>query len=103
MFNSFVANYLVRLRVGTHVTTAIINRLPVPKPARTSAPFVQIAELSKTLQVRSDAGAHARLQAHAARLYGLDRPQFGHVLDRFPLVPRVDRDAAMAAFCDIVT
>ena len=30
LFNSFVVNYLVRLRVTTHVTTAIVERLPVP-------------------------------------------------------------------------
>ena len=29
-FNSFVVNYLVRLRVTTHVTTAIVERLPIP-------------------------------------------------------------------------
>ena len=36
LFNSFVVNYLVRLRVATHVTTAIVERLPVPraKPRR---------------------------------------------------------------------
>ena len=39
IFNSFVANYLVRLRVGTHVTTSIIGRLPVPRPPRDSAVF----------------------------------------------------------------
>src|SRR4029450_9499166 len=31
LFNSFVLNYLVRLRVTTHVTTAIVERLPVPR------------------------------------------------------------------------
>ena len=30
LFNSFVVNYLVRLRVSTHVTTALVERLPVP-------------------------------------------------------------------------
>ena len=30
LFNSFVLNFLVRLRVSTHVTTAIVERLPVP-------------------------------------------------------------------------
>ena len=29
--NSLVANYLVRLRVMTHVTTATMARLPVPQ------------------------------------------------------------------------
>src|SRR4029077_9836042 len=30
LFNSFVLNYFVRLRVPTHVTTAVVERLPVP-------------------------------------------------------------------------
>ena len=30
VFNSFVANYLVRLRGGTHVPAAVIHQLPVP-------------------------------------------------------------------------
>ena len=46
VFNSFVANFLVRLRVGTHVTTSIIARLPVPRPPRDSAAFREIAALS---------------------------------------------------------
>ena len=39
IFNSFVANYLVRLRVSTHVTVAIVERLPMPRPRRGSAAF----------------------------------------------------------------
>jgi hypothetical protein len=103
MLNSFVANYLVRLRVMTHVTAGIIDRLPVPKPARNSDDFREIVTLSRALlRAPSDRDAVAHLHARAARLYRLDRPQFQHVLDTFPLVPRTDRDAAMAAFCDIV-
>jgi hypothetical protein len=104
IFNSFVANYLVRLWVGTHVTTAIIDRLPVPRPARSAPAFVEIVQLSTRLETSpADVSARSRLQAAAAGLYGLDQPQFQHVLGTFPLVPRAERDAAMAAFCDIVT
>jgi Eco57I restriction-modification methylase len=104
IFNSFVANYLVRLRVSTHVTTAIIDRLPVPKPAHDSAIFIELASLGASLITDpSNALLHARMQAVAARAYNLDRPHFRHILDTFPLVPRADRDAAMACFCDIVS
>jgi len=104
MFNSFVANYLVRLRVSTHVSSGIIGRLPMPTPERRSPAFREIVELSAALaRTPSDARAYARLQALAARLYGLERSQFHHVLDTFPLVAYADRDAAMAAFCDIVS
>jgi hypothetical protein len=104
MFNSFVANYLVRLQVSTHVTTAIIERLPMPRPARDSADYVEIATLSASLaRTPSNGDANARLQGLAALLYGLNQSQFRHVLETFPLVPRPERDAAMTAFCDIVT
>jgi N-6 DNA Methylase/Eco57I restriction-modification methylase len=103
MFNSFVANYLVRMSVGTHVTTAIIERLPMPKPNPLSAGFHEIVELSRALAgVPGDAARAARLQALAAHLYGLNRLQFDHVLSTFPLVPRAERDRVLAAFCDIV-
>ena len=49
MFNSFVANYLVRLRGSTHVTAATIDLLRVPKPARTSPAFRGIVELARQL------------------------------------------------------
>ena len=104
IFNSYVANYLVRLRVNTHVTTGIIDRLPVPKPPQDSLPFIELASLGASLSGNpTDAGLHARLQAAVACVYALDRKQFRHILDTFPLVPIADRDAAMRCFCDIVT
>jgi N-6 DNA Methylase/Eco57I restriction-modification methylase len=103
MFNSFVANYLVRLRVGTHVTIGIIGHLPMPRPVSGSTALREIAGLSRALTASpTDAVAHARVQALAARLYGLNRAQFAHVLSTFPLVPQSERTAAMHAFCDIV-
>jgi hypothetical protein len=99
VFNSFVANYLVRARVGTHVTVSIIDRLPVPKPATDSAAFRTVAELSGRLTTApADASAAAALHASVARLYGLSRTEFQHVLDTFPLIPSSDRAAAMHEF-----
>jgi hypothetical protein len=104
MLNSFVANYLVRLRVSTHVSSGIIDRLPVPAPRQHAPRFSEIAELSASLAAKPlERGAYARLQALAAREYGLESSQFQHILDTFPLVPRADRDAALAAFYDIVS
>ena len=103
MFNSFVANYLVRSRVGTHVTTAIIERLPVPKPSCESAEFKEVVFLSKQIMTAPSA-AHlcARLQALAAKLYGLEQQHFRHIVDTFPLITYADRHGAITAFCDIV-
>jgi hypothetical protein len=103
MFNSLVANYLVRLRVTTHVTTAIVERLPMPARVRHAQDCSEVVALSAAMCIDGvDADKLARLHAIAARLYGLDRSQFARVLDTFPLVPRGERDRAMAAFCDIV-
>lgn len=103
MFNSYVANYLVRLQVGMHVTTATMARLPVPKPHTGSQFFLEIASLARALQAAPDDGAsRATLQARAAHLYRLDASQFAHALTTFPLVTRQARDAALSAFCGIV-
>ena len=39
LLNSFVANYLIRLRVNTHVTVALVSRLPAPVVPSTSPAF----------------------------------------------------------------
>jgi Eco57I restriction-modification methylase len=104
IFNSFVANYLVRLRVSTHVTASIVGRLAVPKPARDAPAFREISDLARRLTAPPcDANAAARLQALVARSYGLSRDQLRHVLDTFPLVALDERAAVMSAFCDIVS
>jgi N-6 DNA Methylase/Eco57I restriction-modification methylase len=103
MFNSFVANYLVRMRVSTHVSSGIIDRLRVPLPARDAPRFREIAALSASMATSQvPLAVQARLHALAAREYDLQPGQFHHILNTFPLVPRAERDAALAAFCDIV-
>jgi hypothetical protein len=103
VFNSFVANYLVRCRISTHVSAGVIARLPVPKPPRESPAFRAISDIAARLCAGAqDAAAVAQLQALVARLYDLTEDQFVHVLETFPLVDRPLRDAAAAAFCDIV-
>jgi hypothetical protein len=99
MFNSFVANYLVRLHGGTHVTASIISSLPMPMPTRDSASFVRITTLARALAEPGDrADAYVELQAHAGRLYGCSPADFSHVLDTFPLVDSRIRHACHAAF-----
>ena len=90
ILNSYVANYLVRTRVGTHVTTALVHNLPVPRPARESAAFTRIARLARD-------GGGPELQGSVAALYGLDDEMWTAVLQTFPLVPLAERDAARAA------
>lgn len=102
VFNSFVANYLVRLRVNTHVSVAIIERLPVPRPPRDSPAFLDVVRLSRALaSTPGDRDAAARLQASVGFLYGCTDAEFQHVLDSFPLVPVEERYAAMARLPEI--
>ncbi len=99
MLNSFVANYLVRVQVGTHLTVAMMARLPVPMAARESAGFRAVAGYSRRLASSlENRKAAAALQAAAARLYGLGREEFAHVLASFPLVRQAEREAALQAF-----
>ena len=98
LFNSFVVNYFVRLRVTTHVTTATVEQLPIPTAETIPAAFKEIAALGRLLSRRFDSGAFARLNARIAELYQLSAEEFRHILDTFPLVASEDRDAAFRAF-----
>jgi hypothetical protein len=96
IFNSFLANYLVRLRGGTHVPAAVIHRLPVPRIDRESPAFTRIASLARS--AGTDESARAEIHGLAAVAYGLDEMDFVHVLGTFPLIPRDERTAALDAF-----
>jgi hypothetical protein len=101
LFNSLVLNYLVRLRVTTHVTTLIVERLPVPRPETAPASCRRIAALARHLARAPDADAAAHLDACVARLYGLTGEEFSHVVGTFPLVPLEERAAALRAYKEI--
>ncbi len=99
LLNSLVANYLVRLNVTTHVTAALMARLPVPRPPDESPAFRRLAALSRGLaDTGLEAGPeeYARLNATAARLYGLTGDDYAHVVNSFPLLPRPLRELCVA-------
>jgi hypothetical protein len=101
VLNSFVANYLVRLRVTMHVTTHVIARLPVPRPAPTSAAYVTISSLAARLRhspAPQQDPAYAELQAVVAHLYQLTGDELAHVLTTFPLVDAATREGTMRRF-----
>ena len=99
VFNSFVANYLVRMRVNTHVNVSIIEHLPVPRPEVDSVEFRTLVALSEQLgHDAAESSASAQLQATVARMYRLSVTEFRHVLDTFPLVSEAERAAAMHRF-----
>ena len=99
VFNSFVANYLVRLRGGTHVPAAVIHMLPVPVPGRDSGTFGSIVRLSRAAAADPhDAEVRAELQARVTCAYRLDEDDLVHVLATFPLVPERERNDTLSAF-----
>jgi hypothetical protein len=100
LLNSFVANYLVRLRVSTHVTASLMARLPVPVLAEEEAAFQQLGALARALMRGrgpvEEADEYAELQGLAAYAYGLNTEEFAHVLATFPLVSGAVRERALA-------
>jgi hypothetical protein len=98
LLNSLVVNYLARLRVTTHVTTEIVERLPVPVRDVAPAAFREIGAIARHLSRRNDAELYARLNARVARMYQLSVEELEHVLETFPLIPREDRTRVRDAF-----
>jgi hypothetical protein len=110
VLNSFVANYFIRMRVSTHVSAGIIDRLRAPLPQRHSQRFREIVDLSAAFEEAGlSAGSEgtvedgARLQALVAMEYGVTPTQLQHILSTLPLLPQRDRDAALSSFYDIVS
>ena len=101
VFNSYVLNAVVRLLMGGHVTTSLVERLPVPPFARGRLER-RIARLSRRVSMGPRSPVlSARLQAEVARLYQIDGVEFRRLLEGFPLVPIDEREAAVRALADI--
>jgi len=100
MLNSYVANYLVRLVMTTHLGSRTVEELRVPKLAGTSPLFREISDLSEAAARfgANKAGSAARVHALAAHAFELSEEEFRHVLSTFPLVPESDRAQALDEF-----
>jgi hypothetical protein len=98
VLNSFVADYLVRQRVTTHVSAAVIERVQVPIVPVDSPWFAAVVSLAERLAAREDVEAAARLQAIVAALYGLTREELAHVVSSFPLVEDEIKGRTLAEF-----
>jgi hypothetical protein len=105
LLNSFVANYLVRLRVNTHVAASLLARVPVPLVSDRDPVFDRLARLSRTLSTTTAPADHcpeyAELQAIVGRLYGLDVTAFEHILHTFPLIPTETKSAVLTRFSNL--
>jgi hypothetical protein len=98
VFNSLIANYLVRLRGGTHVPAAVIHRLPVPCLPLGDARLRQIAGLAEQLSRQRTRFAEAGLNALVADLYQIDPGELAHIVSTFPLVEKETREAILSSF-----
>ncbi len=105
LLNSFVANYLVRFRVNTHVTVSLVSRLRVPVLDPHGRDFSRLATLARTLMhsptVAEQQPEYFELQGLVARLYGLSEAHFAHVLSTFPLIPTDVKARCLAHFNDL--
>ncbi len=92
LLNSFVANYLVRLQVTTHVTTALMSRLPVPQPARDSRAFDRLVALAKRIAKRGIGTIRAPTTPSSTQsppsCTAITPDQYAFILDSFPLIQR---------------
>ena len=95
LLNSFVANFLIRFWVTTHLGLATVERLPVPRPAAASGAAGRLRELGRALLRAGgrDPLAAAEVQGLAAMAL---RPvaEFDLVLGSFPLVEEHFKAAA---------
>jgi hypothetical protein len=96
LFNSYVLNAFVRMLMGNHLTTTLIERLPLPCWTG-SRDQRRLAAAARRLAHGPNAAVEAKLQAAAARAYRLTPDEFSQVLDGFPLVPAADRRRALQA------
>jgi hypothetical protein len=113
LFNSFVLNAVVRMLMGGHLTTTLVEDLPAPMWTGTAGQR-RIAAIARRLGHGDAAPGAGReqgertfarrtrdeawLQAQVARAYGVDAAAFAALLEGFPLVDAELRTAALAAF-----
>jgi hypothetical protein len=102
LLNSFVANYLVRFRVNTHVTVNLVSRLRVPRLESSGRIHQRLSSLAQTLMHAPAAAEsqpeYAELQALVATAYDLSERDFSHVLSTFPLIPAAIKERCLTDF-----
>jgi hypothetical protein len=126
--NSFVVDYLVRLKVSAHCNMFYVYQLAVPNPKVSDPAFTTLAHRSSQLvcineefsdlwqevmgspwseqEAVTDPADRARLRAEVdglvAHLYGLTEEEFTYILSTFPVVSESVKDAALTAYRALV-
>lgn len=95
LFNSYVLNAIVRLLMGQHVTTTLVEDLPAPTWTGAPEQRAIAAAAERLSRGQGLPGDEAHLQAAVARLYGLTREELADLVEGFPLIPEADRRAAV--------
>jgi hypothetical protein len=98
MLNSYVANYLVRQVMTTHLGSATVAALRVPKPRDDSPLFEEVVQLAHSLRIAHTNAAYVRVQALAAHCYRLEPDDLEHVLGTFPLIDPAERRRTLDEF-----
>ena len=101
LFNSYVLNGVVRLLMGGHLTTGLVEGLPVPAWRGDDEDLLMAALARELGGPRARATTHAELQARVARRYGLSEAELHGVLTGFPLVPAAERRQVLAALTQL--
>jgi hypothetical protein len=89
--------------MGSHVTSALMGRLPVPRPETQPALARRLARLAALLrQHPEDSPAAVRayidVQAGVAKLYAVPAADFAGMVSTFPLLPSGLKDAIGTAY-----
>lgn len=122
MFNSFVLDYAVRLKISRNMNMFYIYQLPVPRLTESDSRFAPIVERAAKLicttpeydELACEVGLgdhhagvtdpveRAKLQAEldglVAHIYGLSQDELHHILGAFPLVKQSMKDAVLTAY-----
>jgi len=122
VWNSFVIDYLLRMKITNTLNFFYIYQLPIPRLTEHDPQFAPIVEraaklicttpefddLAREVGLGSHANGvtdptervklRAELDGLVAHLYGLDEAEFTHILSTFPLVAPAVKDATLQAY-----
>lgn len=125
LWNSFVMDWMIRLRVTATLNFFYIYQLPIPRLTEKDAVFGPIVDraarlicttpefddlaaevgLGGSANGATDPAERARLRAEldglVAHLYGVSEAEFSHILSTFPAVDAEIKAAAMDAYREV--